>query len=157
MGLPLRERELEKKLVLGLTQPVYLQLSHLYLSVQCCLGDFFALVKNKDKPQGGAGAWTASHQGVGTAWAFGLLATSCFPKLSHKVCALFPAWLPESLLVLCPPVFNSFSSSFGWEGGELDCCVVVCFCCFAHVGMEVGGFACCQFRKWWWGQTSTKV
>lgn len=47
MRLPLRGGELERKLVLGLTQ------SHLYLSVQCCLGDFFALVKNKDKSQGG--------------------------------------------------------------------------------------------------------
>lgn len=54
MRLPLRGGELERKFVLGLTQPVYLQLSHLYLSVWCCLGDyFFALVKNKDKPQGG--------------------------------------------------------------------------------------------------------
>jgi len=52
MRLPLRGGELERKLVLGLTQPVYLQLSHLYLSVQCCLGDFFALVKNKGKLQG---------------------------------------------------------------------------------------------------------
>lgn len=37
MRLPLRGGELERKLVLGLTE------SHLYLSVQCCLGDFFAL------------------------------------------------------------------------------------------------------------------
>lgn len=53
MRLPLRGGELERKLVLGLTQAVYLQLSHLYLSVQYCLGYFFALIKNKDKPQGG--------------------------------------------------------------------------------------------------------
>lgn len=52
MRLPLRGGELERKLVLGLTQPVYLQLSHLYLSVQCCLGDFLHLLKIKTNLRG---------------------------------------------------------------------------------------------------------
>lgn len=65
MRLPPRGGQIERKLVLGLTQPVYLQLSHLYLSVQCCLGDFFALVKNKDKPQGERGSLDSITSGCG--------------------------------------------------------------------------------------------
>lgn len=45
-------RRAREKISLG-AYSVCLQLSHLYLSVQCWLGYFFALVKNKDKPQGG--------------------------------------------------------------------------------------------------------
>lgn len=142
MRLPLRGGDLERKLVLGLTQ------SHLYLSLQCCLGDFFALVKNKDKPQG-VGSLDSISSVCGNSVGIWLLATSCFPKLSQQVFTLFPARLRESLLSPCPPIFNSSSSCLGWEGGGLDCCVQGCFCCCSlwNWMMEVEELAWCESRK----------
>lgn len=151
MRLPLRGGELERKLVLGLTQ------SHLYLSVQCCLGEFFALVKNKDKPQGDG----ESGQYLIRVWEQRGHLTPCdilFPQVITASLSLFPARLHESLLSPCPPIFNSFSSCLGGEGGGLNCCVQGCFCCCSLWSwmMEVEELSWCEFRKWQLGQTTTK-
>lgn len=154
MRLPSRGGELERKLVLGLTQ------SHLYLSAQCCLGEFFffALVKNKDKPHG-VGSLDSLWSGCGNSVGIWLLVTSCSPKLSQQIFTLFPARLHESLLSPCPPIFNYFSSCLDLEGRGLDCCVQGCFChCSLWSWMiEVEELSWCESRKWWLGEATTKV
>lgn len=152
MRLPLRGGELERKLVLRLIQ------SHLYLSLECCLGDFLHLLKIKTNLRG-VGSLDSISSGCGNSVGIWLLATSCFPKLSQQVFTLFPARLHESFLSPCPPIFNSFSFCLGWEGKRLDCCVQGCFCLCSMWNwmMEVEELAWCEFRKWWLGQATTKV
>lgn len=77
------------------------------------------------------GSLDSISSGCGNSVGIWLLATSCFPKLSQQVFTLFPAGLCESLLSPCPPIFNSFSSYLGWEGGGLDCCVQAAVLCGA--------------------------
>lgn len=129
MRLPLRGGELERKLVLGLTR------SHLYLSLQCCLGDFFALVKNKDKTLGGWGVWTAFHQGVGTAWAFGSLRHPVSPSYHCKSLLFFqPGFVSPSSHHALPSLTLFLLASAGKE----EDLTAVCKAVFATAPCGVG-------------------
>ena len=120
---------------MGLTQPVYLQLSHLYLSVQWCLGDFFALVKNKDKPQGGG---ESGQHRIGVWEQRGHLASLRHPVSPsyHSKSALFfqPGFLSPSSHHALPPL-TLFLPTLARKEEDLT---AVCEAAFAAVPWGAG-------------------